>query len=126
MKDVDAYYYGYLDDEDGLLMELEREVEKKGIHDPVLYHIFVCRPYTAVGGRENKSFSLIPPLLSRTRTPDTNCTLASARALAVEEWRLKKETGEIDKELEEQEKQEREEEEERERERIREVSFSDK
>ena len=37
----------------------------------------------------------------------------SARHLAIEEWKLKKETGELDKELEEEEKKEREEEEKR-------------
>lgn len=68
MKDIDAYYYGYLDDEDGVLMKLEEEAEKK------------------------------------------------ARHLAIEEWKLKKETGELDKELEEEEKKEREEEEKRRRE----------
>ena len=31
MKDIDAYYYGYLDDEDGVLLKLEVEVEKKGL-----------------------------------------------------------------------------------------------
>ena len=31
MKDIDAYYYGYLDDEDGVLMKLEEEAEKKGL-----------------------------------------------------------------------------------------------
>ena len=30
MKDIDAYYYGYLDDEDGVLIKLEEEVEQKG------------------------------------------------------------------------------------------------
>ena len=50
--------------------------------------------------------------------------LLAARALSVEEWKLKKETGEIDKELEEQERQEREEEEERQRQREREVGVT--
>jgi len=63
MKDIDAYYYGYIDDEDGILVPLEVEAEKK------------------------------------------------AREFAVEEWKLKKETGEIDRELEEEEQKEREEEE---------------
>ena len=45
MKDIDAYYYGYLDDDDGLLMKLESVAEKK------------------------------------------------ARSMAIEEWKLKKETG---------------------------------
>ena len=31
MKDIDAYYYGYLDDEDGVLIKLEEEVEQKGL-----------------------------------------------------------------------------------------------
>lgn len=65
MKDIDAYYYGYLDDEDGVLKKLETEVEKK------------------------------------------------ARHMAIEEWKLKKETGELDKELEEEERKEREEEDKR-------------
>jgi pre-mRNA-splicing factor ISY1 len=30
MKDVDADYYGYRDDDDGLLAPLEREAELKG------------------------------------------------------------------------------------------------
>lgn len=30
MKDIDAYYYGYIDDEDGILMPLEVAAEKKG------------------------------------------------------------------------------------------------
>lgn len=68
MKDIDAYYYGYLDDDDGVLIKLEVEVEAK------------------------------------------------ARHMATEEWKLKKETGELDKLLEEEERVEREEEDKRRRE----------
>lgn len=31
MKNVDADYYGYLDDDDGLLIPLEKEEEKRAI-----------------------------------------------------------------------------------------------
>lgn len=31
MRDVDADYYGYRDDDDGLLMPLEQEAEKEGL-----------------------------------------------------------------------------------------------
>ena len=30
MKDIDADYYGYRDDDDGLLIPLEQEMEQKG------------------------------------------------------------------------------------------------
>lgn len=30
MKDIDADYYGYCDDDDGLLIPLEQEAEKEG------------------------------------------------------------------------------------------------
>lgn len=32
MKDVDADYYGYRDEDDGILVPLEQEEEKKGIY----------------------------------------------------------------------------------------------
>ncbi|KAK2722754.1 pre-mRNA-splicing factor ISY1 homolog isoform X2 [Artemia franciscana] len=35
MKDVDADYYGYRDDDDGILVQLEREEEKKAIREVV-------------------------------------------------------------------------------------------
>lgn len=31
MKDIDADYYGYRDDDDGILMPIEKEAEEKGI-----------------------------------------------------------------------------------------------
>ena len=31
MKDIDADYYGYRDDDDGILIPLEQEAEKEGI-----------------------------------------------------------------------------------------------
>lgn len=30
MREIDAVYYGYMDDEDGILMPLEQEEETKG------------------------------------------------------------------------------------------------
>jgi hypothetical protein len=42
MKDIDAYYYGYLDDEDGVLMKLEEEVENKGVSPISSYYILQC------------------------------------------------------------------------------------
>ena len=32
MKNIDADYYGYRDEDDGILIPLEREVEKEGLH----------------------------------------------------------------------------------------------
>ena len=32
MKDIDADYYGYRDEDDGVIAPLEQEVEKKGIN----------------------------------------------------------------------------------------------
>ncbi|BET02503.1 Isy1-like splicing family [Nesidiocoris tenuis] len=35
MRDIDASYYGYMDDDDGILIPLEEEEEKKAIEDAV-------------------------------------------------------------------------------------------
>ena len=43
MKDIDAYYYGYLDDEDGVLLKLEVEVEKKGLMFLILLLRIFCK-----------------------------------------------------------------------------------
>lgn len=32
MKDIDADYYGYRDDDDGILIPLEQEAEKEGMY----------------------------------------------------------------------------------------------
>ena len=32
MKNIDAHYYGYHDDDDGVLIPLEMEAEKKGLN----------------------------------------------------------------------------------------------
>lgn len=39
MKDIDADYYGYRDDDDGILIPLEQEAEKEG---KSLMSIFLC------------------------------------------------------------------------------------
>jgi pre-mRNA-splicing factor ISY1 len=31
MKDIDADYYGYRDEDDGVIIPLEKEAEKKGL-----------------------------------------------------------------------------------------------
>ena len=36
MKDIDAQYYGYRDDDDGLLVPLEVEVERDAVAEAVL------------------------------------------------------------------------------------------
>ena len=37
MKDIDADYYGYRDEDDGVLLPLEQEEEKKGISIYAIY-----------------------------------------------------------------------------------------
>ena len=39
MKDVDAEYYGYRDEDDGVLLPLEHEYEKQGV---CVYIVYVC------------------------------------------------------------------------------------
>lgn len=43
MRDVDADYYGYRDDDDGLLMPLEQEAEKEG--EAIDFFIFLQSHY---------------------------------------------------------------------------------
>lgn len=40
MREVDADYYGYRDDDDGILVQFERVEEKKGIKISVTRHSF--------------------------------------------------------------------------------------
>ena len=37
MKDIDADYYGYRDEDDGILVPLEKEIEKKVSHFDFLW-----------------------------------------------------------------------------------------
>jgi len=41
MKDIDADYYGYRDDDDGVLLPLEEKAEKAGKH-LFLNFTFIC------------------------------------------------------------------------------------
>lgn len=41
MRDIDADYYGYRDDDDGLLLPLEKKAEKEGILYILLQHGFL-------------------------------------------------------------------------------------
>jgi pre-mRNA-splicing factor ISY1 len=65
MKDIDADYYGYRDDDDGILIPLEQEAEKEG-----MYFKFICMQFTNLG-----------------------IILFKAVAKAVAEWQAKKEAG---------------------------------
>ena len=75
MKDIDADYYGYRDDDDGILIPLEQEAEKEGM---ILHKILVVYFINIFG-----------------------YFLAVAKAVA--EWQAKKEAGllELDKNYEE-------------------------
>lgn len=39
MKDIDADYYGYMDDDDGILIPIEAHVEKQCKYSTQLYNI---------------------------------------------------------------------------------------
>lgn len=43
MKDIDADYYGYRDDDDGVLIPLEKKAERKGVYNFLLFFkVHVC------------------------------------------------------------------------------------
>lgn len=42
MKDIDADYYGYRDDDDGVLIPLERTAERKGERETGYSYCVVC------------------------------------------------------------------------------------
>lgn len=48
MKDIDAEYYGYRDEDDGVLVPLEQEYEKEGMLCSIFSLFSKLSPYTSV------------------------------------------------------------------------------
>lgn len=86
MKDIDADYYGYRDDDDGILMPLEKEAEKKGIKR-LTFLRFLCH------------------IILTTYYFKYNIKI-SAIAAYVNEWKLNHETNEINEETDTRNKEE--------------------
>ncbi|KOB66674.1 Pre-mRNA-splicing factor ISY1-like protein [Operophtera brumata] len=84
MRDVDADYYGYRDDDDGMLLPLEKEAEKDGME----------HSYRTVRARA------APVAAAHARRPDARRGRAIARA--VEEWKSNKELNKDQEEPEEE------------------------
>ncbi|CAB0000874.1 unnamed protein product [Nesidiocoris tenuis] len=85
MRDIDASYYGYMDDDDGILIPLEEEEEKKGSN-------WNYQQFTIV--------SSIAYLVAKSSTS------FSAIEDAVAAWKAKKEKSLVDGKVEEEEEEE--------------------
>lgn len=56
MKDIDADYYGYRDEDDGLIVPLEQEVEKKGIVKHFIFTAISFSHFPIVDNFESAKF----------------------------------------------------------------------